>query len=546
MTGSRKKAKWAVWGLIVLFVLLSSLPFLVKGCGLLALLSFTPLFCIDEICRREQLRGAGWYGFTALALFNIATTFWVWFVSPAGAIAALLLNSLFMFILYALFRWSRKLCKKGGKWLPYLFFAAIWLAWEHIYFNIDLTWPWLTLGYAFATSHKLIQWYEITGTLGGSLWILTASILAFWGLREAMDGRRKAAWWMTGALAAVVLIPSICSLVRYYSYQEKGESIEVALIQPSVDPFQRHGHGTTPQQQLDEEMIALAESVVTPETRYLITPETVTYGIILHLMEMSPSVCVYQEFLKEHPQLNLLFGSLTTQHYYTDQKPSTTARKQGYFWYDRYNTAILINSTDIFGYYHKSRLVPGTECIPFLEQAPWLGRIIEKFGGASGSYGRMKEMLALEGSDGNKVVPMICYESVYGDYSRGGVRNGGNFMAVMTNDAWWGDTPGYRQHFRYAALRAIENRRDVVQAANTGLSGYFNQRGDVLQQTSWWTKEARVGEVHLNDELTPFTLKGDVIGRWAKPVSLLLALLVLASFVWGKRSARGKSAADNS
>ena len=153
MTETRKKAKWAVWGLVFLFVLLSSLPFLFKGCGPLALLCFTPLLLIDEICRRESLHGAGWYGFVALLLFNIATTFWVWFVSPAGAIAALLLNTLFMFILYALFRWSRRLCKKGGKWLPYLFFAAIWLAWEHIYFNIDLTWPWLTLGYAFATSH---------------------------------------------------------------------------------------------------------------------------------------------------------------------------------------------------------------------------------------------------------------------------------------------------------------------------------------------------------------------------------------------------------
>ena len=546
MTESRKKAKWAVWGLIFLFVALSSLPFLFKGCGPLALLSFTPLFLIDELCRRERLRGAGWYGFVALLLFNIATTFWVWFVSPAGAIAALGLNSLFMFILYALFRWSRKLCKKGAQWLPYLFFAAIWLAWEHIYFNIDLTWPWLTLGYAFATSHKLVQWYELTGVLGGSLWILIASILAFFGLREAMDGRRKRAWWMAGALAAVVLIPTICSLIRYYSYREKGDTIEVAIIQPSVDPFQRHGHGTLTQDELDAQMIRMAEEVVTPATHYLITPETVTYGIDINLPDTSPSFQRYREFLGKYPQLNLLFGSLTNQHYFVGGKPTPTARRTGPFWYDRFNSAMLISHSMNLGYYHKSKLVPGTECIPFLEQAPWLGKVVDKFGGASSSYGRMKQMEALEGTDGNKVVPMICYESVYGDYSRGGVQRGGNFMAVMTNDAWWGDTPGYRQHFRYAALRAIENRRDVVQAANTGISGFFNQRGDVLQRTSWWKEESLAGEVHLNDSLTPFTRRGDVIGRLAKPVSLLLALLVLASFVWGKISARGKSAADNS
>ena len=546
MTETRKKAKWAVWGLVFLFVLLSSLPFLFKGCGPLALLCFTPLLLIDEICRRESLHGAGWYGFVALLLFNIATTFWVWFVSPAGAIAALLLNTLFMFILYALFRWSRRLCKKGGKWLPYLFFAAIWLAWEHIYFNIDLTWPWLTLGYAFATSHKLIQWYELTGVLGGSLWILTASILAFFGIREAMDGHRKAALWLMGALAAVVLIPSTGSLVRYYGYQEKGKTVEVALIQPNVDPFQRHGHGTTSQADLDDQMIRLFDSVMTPATRWLITPETVTYGINLTHIAASDSYERYHKFLQRHPQANLLFGSLTMIPYFTDAKPTPTARKYSYYWMDRFNTAILMDASDVYGYYHKSRLVPGTECIPFLNQAPWLGKLVDHFGGASGSYGRMSEMLALKGNDGVKVAPMICYESVYGDYSRDAVRRGADFMAVMTNDAWWGDTPGYRQHFRYAALRAIENRRDVAQAANTGFSGFINQRGDVLQRTAWWTEDALVGEVHLNNALTPFTLKGDVIGRCAKPLSLLLALLVLASFVWGKISARGKSAADNS
>lgn len=546
MTKPRKKVKWAVWGLILLFVLLSSLPFLFEGCGPLALLSFTPLLLIDEICRRESLRGAGWYGFLALLLFNIATTFWVWFVSPAGAVAALLLNTLFMFVLFSLFRLSRKLCRKGAKWLPYLFFIALWLAWEHIYFNIELTWPWLTLGYAFATSHKLVQWYELTGVLGGSLWILTTSTLAFFGIREALDSRRKTAWGMAGALAAVVLIPTVCSLIRYYGYQEKGEPVEVAIIQPNVDPFERHGHGTTTQKELDEQMISLFESVMTPRTRYLITPETVTYGINLDNVASSSSFERYKEFLERHEGTNLLFGSLTDKPYFCKERPTLTARKAPWYWFDRYNSALLMDSRDLFGYYHKSRLVPGTECIPFLNQAPWLGKLVEKFGGASSSYGRMERMKALKGNDGIGVAPMICYESVYGDYSRDAVLDGADFMAVMTNDAWWGDTPGYRQHFRYAALRAIENRRDVAQAANTGFSGFFNQRGDVLQRSSWWTEAALVGEMHLNAHLTFFTRHGDFIGRWAKPVTLLLALLSLVSFVWGKRSARGKSASDKS
>ena len=544
MTTASKKAKLAVWGLILLFILLGSLPFLFEGCGPLALLSFTPLFCIDELCRRQRLKGTGWYLFTALALFNVATTFWIWFVSPAGAVAALLLNSLFMFTLFALFRFSRRLCRKGSRWLPYLFFAVLWLAWEHIYFEIDLTWPWLTLGYAMATSHKLVQWYEITGVLGGSLWILASSILAFFALRAALERNKRAAAWMGGALAALVLVPSCCSLIRYYGYREKGEGVEVAVIQPNVDPFERHGHGKTTQAELDEQMIRLFDRVITPYTRYLITPETVTYAVCVDDIEASASFARYRAFLQNHPQANLLFGSLTYRNYFTPERPTLTARAGRGFWQDHFNTAILMDADTIFGYYHKSRLVPGTECIPFQNQLPWLGELVDRFGGASGSYGRMKEMTALEGNDGLRVAPMICYESVYGDYSRGAVLRGAGFMAVMTNDAWWGDTPGYRQHFRYAKLRAIENRRNVVQAANTGISGFISQRGDVYQHTGWWHEAAMTGEVNINTELTPFTRHGDVIGRTAKPLSLVMLVLVIVSCAWGRKSGRGKSGAD--
>ncbi|MBR5055831.1 MAG: apolipoprotein N-acyltransferase, partial [Bacteroidales bacterium] len=134
-------------------------------------------------------------------------------------------------------------------------------------------------------------------------------------------------------------------------------------------------------------------------------------------------------------------------------------------------------------------------------------------------------------------------ESVYGYWSAEAVRDGATFLAVITNDGWWGDTPGYHQHFRFAALRAIENRRDVAHVANTGISGFINQRGDVLQATGWWVETAIRGDVHTNTRLTFFSRHGDLVGRASQWLSAGLILLLLLSLLWDRISGRGKSAA---
>ena len=100
-------------------------------------------------------------------------------------------------------------------------------------------------------------------------------------------------------------------------------------------------------------------------------------------------------------------------------------------------------------------------------------------------------------------------------------------MAVITNDAWWGDTPGYRQHLSYARLRAIELRRDIARCGNTGISAFIDQRGEVLSRTDWWTRGTLAGQVNLNSAETLFVHHGDLVGRVCTLVFLLLAALLL-------------------
>ena len=548
--GADKKDKRTAWLLAIGFGVVMSLPFLIPHIGLLSLVGFLPLFQLDRILREKKIRHPFWYYYTAFLVFNVLTTFWIWFVSPAGAIAALLLNALQMAAVFAVGRWGGRVIRKyesrplAADAASLLFFTLTWLAWEHVYFNIELSWPWLCLGNAFLYSTRLVQWYEVLGAVGGSAWILLCNTALFLLLSATT---RKQRGWCIAAAATLVTVPILCSEIRYATYRESEDPMEVVVIQPNVDPFRKYG--VIPQSDLDRRLVELMEREVTPQTRLVITPETFTFDVSSDQPEESSSIRTFQSFLSGHPGTGLLLGALTYRTYEAASKPTRSARSSGNGrWIDFFNTAMVLDSGQVYGQYYKSKLVPGVEIIPYENAIPFLGRIVKQFGGSSSSYGTQDEMEAIPSGDGTKVGAMICYESVYGDWSRIATKKGAGLLAVMTNDGWWGDTPGYRQHFHYARLRAIENRRDVVQAANTGISGIIDQRGDVRQKTGWWVETAFRATVNRNDAQTPFVRHGDRVGRWAcySFLTLLFALLLMAAMsALDKRSGRDRSAAGN-
>jgi apolipoprotein N-acyltransferase len=124
------------------------------------------------------------------------------------------------------------------------------------------------------------------------------------------------------------------------------------------------------------------------------------------------------------------------------------------------------------------------------------------------------------------VAPIICYESVYGNYVNGYVTNGAQFLAIITNDAWWHETQGHKQHLSFAQLRAIETRRDVARSANTGISAFINQKGEVTQQSKYGEKIALKGTVQLNNKLTFYVQQGDYLAKLAIGIGFILLLLI--------------------
>ncbi|MDF7812510.1 apolipoprotein N-acyltransferase [Hymenobacter sp. YC55] len=506
--------------------------------------------------RMEQLlvaRGSsGWkvfrYTYLLLVLWNAFTTWWVSFSTLGGGIAAVVLNALLMCIPTMAFYHTKRL---AGPTLGYISLPIYWIAFEQLHLHWDLTWPWLTLGNGFAQANQWVQWYEYTGFLGGSLWIWVVSILVFrawFGFQRSATsspssqhaiahqpsaaplGRPVAARWLAPILA--VLLPILFSYFIGATYQEKGETAEVVVVQPNVDPFLEKFSSNPnfiPYDQQVTRLIGLTEQQLTPQTRLVLWPETALEEAYFEQnFESNSKVIRLRDWLRQHPGVELITGMTTIKMYGSNKETATpTARfRDDLGYYDVFNTAVHFTSaTAPVTFYHKSRLVPGVEKVPVV-----LTKLISNIdlGGTVGSYGSQDQRTVFKtNTPALRLAPSICYESVYGDFMAEYIKNGATLIGIITNDGWWSDSPGHKQHFQYATLRAIETRRDIARSANTGISGFINQKGEVLTRTEWWVQAVSRHAVHLNHELTFYVKHGDLLGPATQVLAVLLLVFVL-------------------
>lgn len=537
----RKQPVLLVWGLVLLFAGFMSMPFLVPHCGVFALFGIVPLLMMERIVSLSGMRRGWVYHYSAFVLWNAATTFWVCNATIGGGLFAIFANALQMSLIFGLFRFSKKYFRGV---LPYIFLAVAWIAWERWYFDAQISWPWLVLGNAFARNIQLVQWYEFTGHLGGSLWIWSVNLLLFGFLVSLSDGRWASVWNAKARIAyisALVIFPSvpmIFSKVMFGRYEETDAPLEVLILQPNIDPYNKFQAMSQSRQNeilLEQAAAALHDRKMSSDSAALpqllaVAPETFTSDVVTGYVEDGRTFRTFRTFLQDYPGVSLLFGASSYTYYDGPSRPTVTARKIGDKWYDSHNSALIMDGSGRYGIFHKSKLVPAVEMTPY---PAFFCKVDDMLGGGMGRCVGQDEISLLYCSPGageTGSVPVgcaVCYESVYGEYFTGYVRKGAEVMTVITNDAWWKDTPGYRQHLSYASLRAIETRRDIARSANTGISAIINQKGEIVERTGWWEPAVIRGKVNLNDRVTFYVEHGDIAGR----VSTFLFLLLLAALV---------------
>lgn len=497
----------------------------------IAFFALVPLLILEEhiFTKRLRARKFFWHVYLTFIVYNALTCWWVYFASAGGLIMAVFANSLLMLFPWMLFHWTKKYVgvKEGYISLPFF-----WLAFEYFHYHWELSWPWLNFGNMFSIVPSWVQWYEYTGILGGSLWILLANLLIFqilknvWGRKQAWQKQRM----LIVFLGALIFIPILLSILLLQT-RSLGETrtMEVTVVQPNIDPYNEK-FSSPPKAQI-KKINDLAAQKITDKTDFIVAPETAIPTSIdeWHINE-HPAIEDLHQTADSVAKAAWVIGAST--HAVFDEKISDAARptKNGRF-YESYNTALLMEKGHPLITYHKSKLVLGVEYLPFA----WLLKPIESWaidlGGTSGSLGIEKEPKVFT-HNGFNIIPAICYESVYGAYLASfSQKDSIDALFIITNDGWWKDTPGYRQHFSFASLRAIEMRKPVVRSANTGWSGIIDPYGNVLHKTNWWEPDAFNYTVETNRITTFYMRYGDIIGRTSGFASALILLLVIVKFL---------------
>ncbi|MHA7944722.1 apolipoprotein N-acyltransferase [Formosa sp. 3Alg 14/1] len=507
--------------------LLLALGWPTYGFPVLLFVAFIPLLYVAQQHRTtHSLKYKGWrlFGLSYLAFFiwNFITTNWLQYADMFGASFAILVNSLLMAFIILIYQ---AVAKRTTTNKSLCFLITLWICFEKLHLGWEFSWPWLNLGNAFSEYPKWVQWYELTGTFGGTLWIWLVNVILFKALITFFEtSEHRVLKRATIQTLAIICIPIAGSIVRYYTYSPESNTIEAVVLQPNIDPYSEKYNATN--EEVGVLLEKLAKEKTTQETNLLVTPETVLaegYGVDLPRFNSSKEFFQAKAFVYNYPNLNYLLGFQFYQKHTREADILPTSNQYNeHLWVDFYNSAALINSDKTPLIYHKSKLVVGVENFPYQSiLKPIIGDAMLDLGGTVAMKTTQTERSAFLLKNTNyKVAPVICYESVYGEYVTGYIRNGANVLAIMTNDAWWGNTQGHKQHLSLARLRAIETRRAIARSANTGISAFISPKGELLQTLAYDTQGSLKADIPVNTNLTFYVKAGDYIAR----ISMFLAL----------------------
>lgn len=504
------------FGLAILSGLSLSLSWPTYGFSPLIFLGFVPLLIVFmqlrfESPKRLLLKSFG-SAYISFFLFNLITTYWLYYSTAFGMWFAVLVNSALMALVFTIYQF---IAKRTSNRNALVFLIALWIGFEKLHLHWEFSWPWLNLGNVFSENINWVQWYEYTGTFGGTLWILIVNVLIFNAYIKWKQNRLKIIRFGT-LLVLILALPIVLSYIIKSNYNSSKVKAEVIVLQPNIDPYSEKYNTKDPQ--VAKNLFELISQQKPIGEGIILAPETVfADGTRLEQFYASSAYRFSQEIADQFTHSSLISG-ISMYEIIRDSsrvKSQTNFLKKG-IWFNDYNSAFLSKAQDSIEFYHKSKLVVGVENFPyqgFLK--PLLGDVMLDLGGTVAMKTTQGNRSVFDVNRDLKVAPIICYESVYGEYVTGYVNNGATILGIITNDAWWGETQGHKQHFSYAKLRAVETRRSVARSANTGISGFINPLGEVISKSVYNTRISLKADIPIQKKMTFYVRYGDYIARIA-------------------------------
>ena len=450
---------------------------------------------------------------TGLAYFG-GTVYWTGTVVtqfgglnwPVGVVvAALLVAYLALFpALFALcMGW---LGAKNGR-RAMLLAPAVWVTTElgRTYFWSGF--PWLLLGYSQTTVLPIAQFASVVGVFGMSALVAQVST----ALAYAAVSRSARSTFVVAATAAVVIAVTLWGDRRLENGRliSEGRQVRVALVQGNIPQDQKWDDAYA--EAILNAYLSLTREAAAKGAQLVIWPESSTPFPFLDDKAGGERI----RAMVRETGVELLLGSDQVDH-----------QTKSY-----HNAAFLVRKDGtVAGVYQKMHLVPFGEFVPLQQLLFFVGPLVEQVGGFTAG----REMVVLPASAG-PISTAICYEIVFPALVRESVLRGSRLLTTITNDAWYGHSSAPYQHFLQASMRAIEQGRYLARSANTGITGFVDPYGRVLQKTEIFERAILVGDVRLLDEQTIYGRIGDLFAYISAALTLI-ALLFAPGGIRGHRS----------
>jgi len=461
------------------------------------------------------------YTHVAFLIWNSLALWWLLKFSVLAGVLVIILNSLCYTIPFWFFHIVRK---KFSRPISVYMLVFFWCAFEFIYLNVSWALPGLHLGNVFYKDILFIQWYEYTGILGGTCWILVVNILFYRLINHLIyNGLNRRAKLHILKLAFIIIVPGVISVGLYNHYESAGEKSNVVVVQPNIDPYKEKFNGMTPGEQLDR-ILNITKQAIKEEPMLIVCPETALADTVwFDSIDSHPHIQRIRHFLRAYPQAKMIIGAELYEI-----KNADTAYGRG----NKsviYNAALQVDTSKNTAIYIKTKLIPGVEKHLFPGLAAQLAPGMEEM------------FMPRTGGKNNQIfpggtIPLICYESLYGKYTSDYTTKGAELLVIITNDGWFGDTHGYRYHLGIARLRAIESRRSIARSANTGVSAFIDPKGRIIKFIQWNEAGAISSDIQMHHHLTFYAKHGDYIGWFCVFMAALFLIMAVVLYVQARYS----------
>ena len=471
---------------------------------------------------RSSPRASFYLGLLTGMIYFTGTIYWVYHSMYYYGHLPLALSILFLIVLslyLALYVGAFSLCYSviKGKWdLPALVIAPVlWVTFEYLRTYALTGFPWSLLGYSQYKVLPLIQIADITGVYGVSF-LVAAINCAFYDItslvRPSSAGNRNGKRWpviVSTGIFMVILVSSLLYGAAVLKAQGEKDKVKVSVIQGNIPQDRKWDMRF--QRDVIDTYETLSKGVLKDHPDLIVWPESALPFVFGYDKELSEEVVNFEKEIGTY----LLMGSVIVKD--TENGNPRLA-----------NSAVLLSPDGgVDSVYDKIHLVPFGEYVPLKTLLPFVGKMVT----AIGDFVQGTDTVVMD-TPFARIGNLICYEIIFPGLVRKFVDRGANLLVTITNDAWFGRTAAPFQHFSMAVFRAIENRVSVVRAANTGISGFIDSRGRIIEKSDIFVQAALTAEVERGGRKSFYTREGDIFSYFCLASS---AVMLIGAIVWRKK-----------